>query len=93
MKSSNLVTVSLVAFGCSLLSGCGSKQAKEQAQAEARDEQAEQQANKGLAKVDHDIAAGLYGQKPAQPAPSSQPPPSQTAPPASNAPTPTPPPQ
>jgi hypothetical protein len=90
MKLSNLITFVLVVFGCSLLSGCGSKQAKEQAQAEARDEQAEQQANKGLAKVDHDIAVGLYGPKPA---PSPQTPPGQTAAPANNAPTPTSPPQ
>jgi hypothetical protein len=93
MKLSNLITFFLVVFGCSLLSGCGSKQAKEQAQAEARDEQAEQQANKGLAKVDHDIAVGLYGPKPAPPTPPSQTPPGQTAAPANNAPTPTSPPQ
>jgi hypothetical protein len=93
MRTSNLITLSLVVFGCSLLSGCGSKQASEQAQAEARDEQAEQQANQGLAKVDHDIAAGLYGQKPAPPAPSSQPPPGQTTAQANNTPTPTSPPQ
>ena len=93
MKTSSLITLSLFALGCSLLSGCGSKQAKEQAQAEARDQQAEQQANQGLAKVDHDIAVGLYGHKPAPVAPSSLPSQGQTTAPANNAPTPTSPPQ
>lgn len=91
MKTSNLFTLSLVVLGCSFLSGCGSKQAKEQAQAEAHDEQAEQQANKGLAKVDNDIAAGLYGPKPAQPAPSAQPASSTKPAPANAAPNPPPP--
>jgi hypothetical protein len=73
MKFNRLLLTTSLAFGIFLTAGCGSNRAKEQAQAEARDEQAEQQANKGLAKVDHDIAAGLYGPKLAQPAPSSQP--------------------
>jgi hypothetical protein len=93
MKTSSLFLATSLAVGTFLAGGCGSNHAKEQAQAEARDEQAEQEANKGLAKVDHDIAAGLYGPKPAQPAPSSQPTPSKTPTPANTAPNPTPPPQ
>jgi hypothetical protein len=84
MKTNNLVVILLASTGCAFLSGCGSKQAKDQAQAEQRDQRSAQEANQALTNVDHQMASGLYGQKPATPPP--KPPDSSQSPSASTAP-------
>lgn len=68
MKTNSLVTLPIVALGCVLLSGCGSKQAKDQAKSEESDQRSAQEANQALSNVDHQMASGLYGQKPPPPA-------------------------
>ena len=85
MKTNSSLVILLGLLGGTFLSGCGSKQAKDQAQSEDRDQKAAQQANQALVDVDHKIATGLYGQKPTPPPPkpqdSGQPQPTPTTPP------------
>jgi uncharacterized lipoprotein len=73
MKTHSSVITLLAVLGCASLSGCGSKQAKDQAQSADSDQRAAQQANQALVDVDHKIATGLYGQK-TTPAPTPPPP-------------------
>jgi uncharacterized lipoprotein len=79
MKTNSSAVLLLVAVGCALLSGCGSKQTKDQAQSDDRDQRSAQDANQALANVDHKVASGLYAQKTvtptAQPSPTPTPPP------------------
>jgi outer membrane murein-binding lipoprotein Lpp len=77
MKNNNSVVLLLAAFGCSFLTGCGSKQTKDQAQSDATDQRSAQEANQALENVDHKVASGLYAQKTvtptAQPSPTPTP--------------------
>lgn len=85
MKTNSSLVILLGLLGGTFLSGCGSKQAKDQTQSEDSDQKAAQQANQALVDVDHKIATGLYGQKPTPPPPkpqdSGQPQPTPTTPP------------
>jgi outer membrane murein-binding lipoprotein Lpp len=89
MKTNSSLVILLGLLGGTFLSGCGSKQARDQAQSEDSDQKAAQQANQALVDVDHKIATGLYGQKPTlpptppppKPQDSGQPQPTPTTPP------------